>query len=268
MGSKNSQTTPATTTTTAVRQFLGTANAQTAPAATNTAPAHQPLGTANAQTTPAGAQPAATDKTATTRRNMRREEWVTVQGPVKKQQPDGMSHRGVKPSPFFWPHLTTAVEWYFGHFLPNTRLRLGLREQFFLATVLRTAEGKSFFCARGASNHSGTHAGACMTAVQARTKTHTVTRTHAQCCAVTMFTDYSEAALRPRVLDDQCAQCGDVDGCCRRFVSLSLFRLLPPALPPLNLLMLTTEMLACRGISNGKSFPAQRVIFARWVPLM
>ena len=31
---------------------------------------------------------------AGTRRNMRREERVTVQGPVKKQQPDGMSHRG------------------------------------------------------------------------------------------------------------------------------------------------------------------------------
>ena len=31
---------------------------------------------------------------AATRRNMRREERVTVQGPVKKQQPDGMPHRG------------------------------------------------------------------------------------------------------------------------------------------------------------------------------
>ena len=31
---------------------------------------------------------------AAPRRNMRREERVTVQGPVKKQQPDGMSHRG------------------------------------------------------------------------------------------------------------------------------------------------------------------------------
>ena len=31
---------------------------------------------------------------AATRRNMRREERVTVQGPVKKQQPDGVSHRG------------------------------------------------------------------------------------------------------------------------------------------------------------------------------
>ena len=32
-----------------------------------------------------------------TRRNMRREERVTVQGPVKEQQPDGMSHRGTPP---------------------------------------------------------------------------------------------------------------------------------------------------------------------------
>ena len=31
---------------------------------------------------------------AATRRNMRREERLTVQGPVKEQQPDGMSHRG------------------------------------------------------------------------------------------------------------------------------------------------------------------------------
>ena len=31
---------------------------------------------------------------AATRRSMRREERVTVQGPVKEQQPDGMSHRG------------------------------------------------------------------------------------------------------------------------------------------------------------------------------
>ena len=32
---------------------------------------------------------------AATRRNMRREERVTVQGPVKEQQPDGMSHGGL-----------------------------------------------------------------------------------------------------------------------------------------------------------------------------
>ena len=33
---------------------------------------------------------------AATRHYMRREERVTVQGPVKEQQPDGMSHRGVR----------------------------------------------------------------------------------------------------------------------------------------------------------------------------
>ena len=32
-----------------------------------------------------------------TRRNMRREERVSVQGPVQEQQPDGMSHRGSTP---------------------------------------------------------------------------------------------------------------------------------------------------------------------------
>ena len=35
---------------------------------------------------------------AATRRTMRREERVTVQGPVKEQQPDGMSHRGGRGS--------------------------------------------------------------------------------------------------------------------------------------------------------------------------
>ena len=38
---------------------------------------------------------------AATRRNMRREERVTVQAPVKKQQPDGMSHKGAQGS---WAH--------------------------------------------------------------------------------------------------------------------------------------------------------------------
>ena len=36
---------------------------------------------------------------AATRRNMRREERVTVQGPVKEQQPDGMSHPTPGPPP-------------------------------------------------------------------------------------------------------------------------------------------------------------------------
>ena len=86
--SKNSQTTWATTSTSSIRQLLGAADAHTAPATFSTAPTHQLLGSANAETTPARAPAAATQ------RNMRREEWVTVQGPVKEQQPDGMSHRG------------------------------------------------------------------------------------------------------------------------------------------------------------------------------
>ena len=44
---------------------------------------------------------------AAMRHNMRREERVTVQGPVKEQQPDGMSHRGggscgMRSLPFGW----------------------------------------------------------------------------------------------------------------------------------------------------------------------
>ena len=63
-GSKNSQTTPATTNTSSIRQLLGAADTETAHHATfSTAPAHQPLGSANAETTPAGAPAAAADRT-------------------------------------------------------------------------------------------------------------------------------------------------------------------------------------------------------------
>ena len=78
-----------------IRQLLGAADAQTAhPATSSTAPAHQPLGSANAETTPARAPGHSGRQNAATRRNMRREERVTVQGPVKEQRPDGMAHRG------------------------------------------------------------------------------------------------------------------------------------------------------------------------------
>ena len=61
--SKNSQTTPATTSTSSIRQLLGAADTQTAHHATfSTAPTHQPLGTANAETTPARAPAAAGDR--------------------------------------------------------------------------------------------------------------------------------------------------------------------------------------------------------------
>ena len=61
--SKNSQKTPATTSTSSIPQLLGAADAQTAhPATSSTAPAHQLLGSANAETTPAGAPAAAADR--------------------------------------------------------------------------------------------------------------------------------------------------------------------------------------------------------------
>ena len=61
--SKNSQTTPATTSTSSVRQSMGAADAQTAHHATfSTAPTHQLLGSANAETTPARAWAAAADR--------------------------------------------------------------------------------------------------------------------------------------------------------------------------------------------------------------
>ena len=61
--SKNSQTTPASTSTSSIRQLLGAADTQTAHHATfSTAPAHQPLGSANAETTPARAPAAAADR--------------------------------------------------------------------------------------------------------------------------------------------------------------------------------------------------------------
>ena len=64
MDSKHSQTTPATTSTSSIRQLLGAADAQTAHHATSsTAPARQPLGSANAETTPARAPAAVADRT-------------------------------------------------------------------------------------------------------------------------------------------------------------------------------------------------------------
>ena len=64
--SKNSQMTPATASTSSIRQLLGAADTQTAHHATfSTAPTHQLLGStnANAETTPARAPAAAADRT-------------------------------------------------------------------------------------------------------------------------------------------------------------------------------------------------------------
>ena len=63
MDSKNSQTTPATTSTSSIHQLLGAADTQTAHHATfSTAPTHQLLGSTNAETTPARAPAAAADR--------------------------------------------------------------------------------------------------------------------------------------------------------------------------------------------------------------
>ena len=62
--SKNSQTTPATNSTSSIRQLLGAADAQTAHHATfSTAPTHQRLGFANLEMAPARALAAAADRT-------------------------------------------------------------------------------------------------------------------------------------------------------------------------------------------------------------
>ena len=61
--SKHSQTTPATTSTSSIRQLLGAADTQTAHHATfSTVPTRQLLGSANAETTPARAPAAAADR--------------------------------------------------------------------------------------------------------------------------------------------------------------------------------------------------------------
>ena len=90
--SKNSQTTPATTSTFSIHQLLGAADAQRAhiqhSSNTPTTGLRERGNNTSKSTSRSGRQKAAT------RRNMRREERVTVRGPVKEQQPNGMSHRG------------------------------------------------------------------------------------------------------------------------------------------------------------------------------
>ena len=54
----------------------------------------KPLGSANAETTPAGAPAAAADRTQRPDATCEGKNGVTVQGPVKEPQPDGMSHGG------------------------------------------------------------------------------------------------------------------------------------------------------------------------------
>ena len=95
MGSKNSQTTPATTSTSSIRQRLGAADTQTAqPCHIQHSPGTPTTGLRERGNDTSGSTGRSGRQNAATRRNMRREERVTVQGPVKKHQPDRMSHGG------------------------------------------------------------------------------------------------------------------------------------------------------------------------------
>ena len=77
------------------RQLLGAADAQTAhPATSGTAPAHQTTGLRKRGNDTSKSTGRSSRQKAATRRNMRREERGTFQGPVKKRQPDGVSHGG------------------------------------------------------------------------------------------------------------------------------------------------------------------------------
>ena len=92
---ENSQTTPATTSTTPNMPIIGrrrrangtSRHIQHSPGTPTTGLCER--GNDTSKSTGRSGRP----KEAT-RRNMRREERVTVQGPIKEQQPDGMPHRG------------------------------------------------------------------------------------------------------------------------------------------------------------------------------
>ena len=91
--------TPTATSTSSIPQLLCAADAQTAhPATSHTAPAHQTTGLRERGNDTSRSTGRSGRQNAATRRNMRRDDRVTVQGPVKRQQPDGMSHGGC-PSP-------------------------------------------------------------------------------------------------------------------------------------------------------------------------
>ena len=78
-----------------IRQLLGAADTQTAhPATFSTAPGTPTTGLRERGNDTSRSTGRSGRQKAATRRNMRREERVTVQGPVKEQQPDGMSHGG------------------------------------------------------------------------------------------------------------------------------------------------------------------------------
>ena len=82
--------------TTRMRRGVGSQNRKMTPATTSTSPVCRLLDFANEETTPQGTGHSGSQK-ALARHSTRREARRTVHGPLKKPQPDRMSHRGVRP---------------------------------------------------------------------------------------------------------------------------------------------------------------------------
>ena len=83
-----------------IRQLLGAADTQTAqPRHIQHSPSTPTTGLRERGNDTSRSTGRSGRQNAATRRNMRREERVTVQAPVKEQQPDGMSHGGYSPPP-------------------------------------------------------------------------------------------------------------------------------------------------------------------------
>ena len=90
-GQSNSQTTPATTNTSSICQLLGAADGT--PCHIQHSPNTPTTGLRERGNNTSKSTGCSGRQKAATRHNMRREERVTVQGPVKQQKSDGMSHR-------------------------------------------------------------------------------------------------------------------------------------------------------------------------------
>ena len=83
------------------RRCVGSENRQTTPATSSTAPGTPTTGLHERGNDTSRSTGRSGRQNAATRRNMRRDDRVTVPGPVKKQRPDGMSHgRGGGMAPF------------------------------------------------------------------------------------------------------------------------------------------------------------------------
>ena len=94
--SKHSQTTPATTSTTPNTPTIGRRyRANGTSRHIQHSPGKPTTGLRERGNDTSGSTGRSGRQKAATRRNMRREERVTVQGTVKEQRPDGMSHRGL-----------------------------------------------------------------------------------------------------------------------------------------------------------------------------